>query len=440
MKIVHLVPGAGSNFTCENCIRDNTLANELLRMDHDVIVVPLYLPLNTSGFDITTPAPIFFGGVNVYLQQIFKIFRKSPQWIDRLFDAPFLLNWAASLSRSTQAKDLSEMTLSMLRGEEGRQAKELDRLVQWLTNEKPDVIHLSNALLLGMVKHLKRRLGVPIVCTLQDEDIFLDLLPEPDRAQAWKLMSQRANDIDAFISVSHYYREIMRFRLQIPQERLFTVYNGIRTEAFEPRELLPDPPVIGYMEKLSFDKGLHILIDAFILLREKSRFANVKLHIAGGKTAEDEGFVRGLKKRLKKQGLLNDVELFPDLNPSEKIEFLKQLSILSVPAVHREAFGGYILEALAAGVPVIQPAHGAFPELLENTGGGVLFPPNDAAALAVRLEKLLLDPQRMKSLGEQGRMNVLEKFHCRLTAEAVLEIYQAIGGTSKQRKTTGISI
>jgi glycosyltransferase involved in cell wall biosynthesis len=83
----------------------------------------------------------------------------------------------------------------------------------------------------------------------------------------------------------------------------------------------------------------------------------------------------------------------------------------------------YVIEAMAAGVPVVQPRTGAFPELIEATGGGITYE-GDSNALSVALEELLSDPQRARALGQAGRQVALEKFSADAMARATLEFYQ----------------
>ncbi len=428
MKIVQLIPGAGNTFYCENCLRDNGLVRTLREMGHDVLVVPLYLPLLTDEPDVcSSDVPIFFGGINVYLQQKSALFRKTPRWIDRVFDSPKLLKLAAGMASMTNAEDLAETMLSMLRGEEGRQVKELERLVKWLASrESPDVVHFSNALLLGMAQRIKEELNVPVVCSLQDEDIFVDVLPESQRQIVWETLAQRAAEVDAFIAVSNYYKDFMCTRLGIPDDRVHVVYNGINLEGYKKGSSPPDPPVIGYLERQCREKGLGTLVEAFIILKKRNCVQGLKLRIAGGKTADDELFVEDICQRLDEQGLSDDVEFLPNLIREYRLAFLRTISIMSVPAEHKEAFGIYMIEALASEVPVVQPRHGAFPELLEATGGGILYEPNDAEALATAIEKLLLNPEHARELGKQGRKAVLENFSVERMAYDVVGILEKV--------------
>ena len=269
MKIVHIVPGAGGTFYCPNCLRDCALVRALRQLGHEVTMVPMYLPVLVDADGIAGDVPVFFGGVNVYLQQQFKLFRKTPRWLDKLFDSSWVLRQAAAREGSTEAAGLGPMTLSMLQGAAGNQKKELDRLIHWLTeHEKPDVVHISNSLLLGLAPELKRALNVPVVCTLQDEESWLDHIDEPYDRMCWEAMSAHANDVDGFIAVSHWYAKEMHDRMGIDNDKMRVVPLGIDLDGQEPASLSFDPPVIGYLSRMteSLGLGLNCLVPLKVFL------------------------------------------------------------------------------------------------------------------------------------------------------------------------------
>ena len=153
-------------------------------------MVPLYLPLTLDEADQSAGTPIFFGGISVYLEQKHSIFGSLPGWMHDLLSSRKLLKWAGSKAGETRPEELGDVTVSMLQGEQGRQARELDELIDWLKRlPKPDIICLSNALLLGMARKLGSEIGCPVVCMLQGEDGFLEMLPEPHRTQSWELLA-----------------------------------------------------------------------------------------------------------------------------------------------------------------------------------------------------------------------------------------------------------
>ncbi len=428
MRIVQITPGSGGSFYCENCLRDIAIVKAMRSAGHDVLMVPLYLPLQSDNADSIVSSPIFFGGINVYLQQKSSFFRRAPHWLDRFFDQPILLRWAGRKAGMTNARDLGEATISMLAGEHGRQKKELDRLVDWLAlpDNKPDIVCLSNILLAGLTKNIKNRLGVPVACLLQDEDEFLNSLTSPYVEKAWSLLAESSRNVDVFIAVSKYYAGVMEQRLALPSAKIHVVHVGISLDEFEQVNVSPQIPTIGFLSRMCQDKGLDILIDAFAELKKNEKLKNIQLKIAGGKRADDEDFINTIKRKLDYLGLVSDVEFLPSFDMASNLAFLQTLSVLSVPEKKPAAYGLYAIEAIASGVPVVQPASGVFPELLEITGGGVLFEPNNVTSLVEALKPILLDPDYARNLGEKGRRAVFEKFNVEQTAKEIMRIYEGI--------------
>jgi len=430
MRILILSAGTGS-FHCGTCMRDNALARALRRLGHDAVLAPMYLPMVLDEPSAAGNTPLFYGGINVFLQQISALFRRTPRWMDRLLDSPVLLRLAGARAGMTSPRKLADLTLSMLRGEEGRQAKELERLARWARDERPDVVCLSNALLLGLVRRLRQETGAAMVCTLQGEDTFLDSLPEPARFECWRLVGERARDCSGLLAVSRYHADLIAARAGMDRAAIAVVPNGIDLEGYAPAPAPPDPPVIGYLARLSAAKGIGALVEAFITLRRGGRVPGVRLHAAGSMTPADEAFVAGLRRRVEAEGLRDSVRIRPNVTRQEKIAFLRGLTVFSVPATYGESFGLYVLEALAAGVPVVQPAHAAFPELIQATGGGLLYDPARPEALAESLESLLLDPARARALGEAGRQAVHARFTVDAMARGVLGVFGSALASSR---------
>jgi glycosyltransferase involved in cell wall biosynthesis len=423
MRILFLTPGTGS-FYCGTCLRDNALASALRKQGHDALMIPLYLPPTLDEENVSPEAPLFYGGVNSYLQQKSGLFRKTPRWIDKLLDTPAVLKIAAGRAGSTQPEDLGDMTLSMLRGEDGNQAKELDRLVEWLrTDGKADVICLSNVLLMGLVRRLKRETGAFVAVTLQGEDSFLDSLPEPERTQSWQTLAERAQEADAFIAPSRYYADVMTERCQLPKDRVHVVPNGILLDGYptEPRKSMPDPPVIGFLSRMCPPKGLHTLVDAFLTV--KKSIPNAKLCVIGTQTDADVPYVEGLRAKIAADGYGDDVSFHPNVSREEKIRLLQTLSVLSVPAMYGESFGLYVIESMAAGVPVVQPDEAAFPEILGNLGVGAVYNPEMPDALAKSLVLNLTTPEIMLHSSEIGRRAVREKYSVERMADGVMRVF-----------------
>jgi glycosyltransferase involved in cell wall biosynthesis len=412
---------------CGLCIRDNALVKILRQMGHQVIMVPLYLPFTLDEADQSEGTPIFFSGINVYLEQNSALFRSAPQWFHNLFTSRALLKKVAGKATGTRPEELGDLTLSMLRGEEGRQARELDQLIAWLkTQPKPDVICLSTTLLIGLARRLQTELKCPVVCMFQGEDYFLDALPEPARTDCWKTVAQRGKEVALFVAPTRTYGELMRSKLGLPPEKLRVVFNGISLDDYKTPNGLASTHSLGYFARMCKEKGLDTLVEAFILIRQRGRVNDLKLKIGGGCGPGDEPFVKGLRERLSTAGLSADVEFQPNLDRKAKVEFLKSLTVFSVPALYGEAFGLYLIEAMAAGVPAVQPRSGAFPELIETSGGGVICEAGNAKALADAVEDLLVHPERARALGESGRKAVQEKFSAEAMARETVRVFEDV--------------
>lgn len=404
MKLFLLTPGTGS-YHCGVCMRDNALAKELNRQGHDAVMLPMYLPLTLDEAAANPEAPIFFGGINVYLQQKFALFRHTPRWLDSLFNQRWLLRKAAgSAASQTGGSDVGSLTHSMLLGEEGHQKKELTSLVDWMRQHgKPDAVWLSTALLTGLARQIKVDLQIPVLASLQGEDTFLDSLSPPWKEHCWQALAERAKDVDAFIAPSRFYADLMGRRMQLRPDSIHVIPNGIGVEGFTPVSTPPRIPAIGYLARMTDGKGLGVLVDAYLALKKRGKFSAVKLLIAGAMTNGDEPYVASLKAKLEQAGCASDVEFFPNVSREEKAAFLQRLTLLSVPVRYGEAFGLYIAEAWAAGVPVVQPDRGAFPEMIAATGAGRTFPAEDSEALVAAWEEMLADPQAAHAMGRRGR-------------------------------------
>jgi len=435
MNIIQLTPGAGAMF-CGNCFRDNALVAALRRMGHSITMVPLYLPLTLDEEDQSAQSPIFFGGINVYLEQQSKLFRSAPDWMHSLLASRPLLRLAAGKAAKTRAQDLGELTLSMLRGEEGNQARELDQLIDWLleSQPKPDVVCLSNALLLGLARRLKSQLGCAVVCSLQGEDSFLDALPPIHRTACWQTLAERAREVDGFIAPSRYFANVMGERLGLRADCVHVVHNGIDLTGFDKGTSVSSRqtsenrghPVLGFFARMCREKGLDTLVDAFILLRKAGKARDPVLRIGGSCGPADLVFVESLRKRLQTQNLLGDVEFQPNVDRAGKLAFLRELTVFSVPALYGEAYGLYVIEAMAAGVPVVQPNTAAFPEIIEATGGGVLCAAGDSKKLAEAIEGLFLNPEQAQALGAAGARSVSEKFSADSMARGCLDVFERV--------------
>ena len=421
MKLAFLTPGTG-NYYCGVCMRDNSLAKQLIALGHDVTMLPTYLPHFLDEDNASPDQPIFFGGINVYLQHKFSLFRHTPKWIDRAFDSKWLLRKAAARSGMTSSKDLGEITLSTFRGEDGPLVKEVNKVLNWFKEQgSPDILFLSTIMLAGIGKVLKRELKIPVYGFLQGEDSFLDSLLPEYRSEAWKLLSKDVDQLNGCIAPSKYFGDLMADRLSLSTEKVKFHPNGITSEGIKPNDSLSKNPILGYLARLCPLKGLDILVDSFIELKNTGRHDNLELKIAGGMTTEDEIFVEEQEKKLIRAGLSNYFSISPNISREEKLSFLKNLTVFSVPARYSEAFGLYVVEAMLAGAPVVLPNAGAFPEIIQSTGGGKLYNSSLDGALTKALDELISDPENAKLIGMQAHREVQKKYSNEVLAKKLIE-------------------
>lgn len=413
MRIIQLMPGSGDNFYCENCLRDLTLVRAMARAGHEMTLVPMYLPVEMDAAAVTM-SPLFLGGVNVYLQQKFSLFRKTPRWLDRWFDHPALLRRIGKLSGMTTAHELGQTTLSMLQGVDGRQQKEIARLTDWLVGliPKPDVVIFSNILLTGLAPMLKEKLCVPMVCLLQDEDGFIEALGQPWNQRVWNQISEHLSFFDLFLPVSRYYLKVMQEHLPIPPQKIEVLAPGIDVVNYKPAAASPQVPTIGFLGRMCPANGFDIMTAAFnnLALGDDEFFDNARLLICGGKTSADKTFVNRHLGCLHCPGLSERFEVKEDFSLPTRLEFLERLSVLCSPCRQPPAYAMNVLEAMACGIPFVAPRAGVYSEWAEMTGAGVLYEPNTPFELERTLHALLKDTAKVRELGVNGRQAILTHF------------------------------
>ena len=439
MKIDLITAGTAGMY-CGSCIRDNALAAELLRRGHEVRLIPLYTPTRTDEENVSQQT-VFFGGISIYLEQYLPPFRRTPQALDRLWDSPLVLRALSKLAIRTDPRRLGPLTVSMLQGEDGHQNKELGKLIGWMRSQPtPDVVVLPNSLLIRLAGPIKEALGCTVCCTLQGEDNFLEGLREPYRTESLDLIRAHTGPVDAFLSVSDYYAGFMAGYLGIPEEKTHVVPLGINLEGYErarPPGFLPF--TIGYFARITPEKGLHLLCEAYRDLRHLHGLPPSRLEAAGYLGPEHRGYLREIEQRMRAWGLAGEFEYRGALTREEKIGFLRNLDVLSVPGNYAEPKGLYMLEAMACGVPVIQPRHGAFPEILRKTGGGLLVEPNDRHSLAEAILGLWRNRTRAAELGRKGYEGVRAHYSVEQEAQRTEEVFHRLmRGTGQEEEAAAV--
>jgi len=426
MKILYLTAGAAGMY-CGSCLLDNALATELMARGHDVILLPLYTPTLTDEANVSRPR-VFFGGISVYLEQHIPFFRKSPWFVDRLWDSAKVIRLFSGRGISPNPEDLGALTVSMLKGENGHQRKELGKLLHWLRSESPpEVVHFQNSLLIGLARPIQQMLNRPICITLQGEDYFLERLAENYRREALELMRADVSSVDAFVVYSDFYAKLMTDLLRIPAHKMHVVPMGINLTGFEPRAARSSGVHrVGYFARVAPEKGLHILCEAYRILRRVHQLPPMRLDVAGYLAREHHRYLAEIEKKMKAWGLGDEFHYHGVLDRGSKIEFLQQLDVFSVPVVFDDPKGLPVLEALACGVPVVQPRRGGFPEIQTNTSGGIPFEPGDAPGLADGIRSVLLDENLAQTLKRNGLEGVHRHYSVGRMADRMITLYDSL--------------
>jgi len=417
MKILLIIPGSGDSFYCGNCFRDNLYAQALRNAGQDVVVMPLYLPLTDQSFRADTP--LFFPATSYYVSQKFFGKSKMPRFVEKLLDSPSLLRLASSFSGATSAKGMEQLTLSMIKGDDKHFAEQTEKLIDWIIHhDRPDIIHLSSSMLIGIAKAIKNRINIPIVCSLQDEEIWLDSLDSHYAREAWDSIRDNVSYIDRFIASSEFYKSAALNKIPELGE-IDLVYTGVNIEKYASPNY-PTAPTIGFFYRLNYENGLDILAQSFVKLKTENAIPCLKLKIGGGYTRENKRFVNRIRNIL--QPYINDVIWSDSYNLDEHAGFYKDISLICAPLRFNEAAGLYLCEAFAAGRPAVVPNTGSFGEITGNAG--LLYAPNDSEHLTEALRKILLDTALYEECKKNALKLSLEKYNDNITAKNLLDIYQ----------------
>ena len=428
MKIVYLITGSGGSFYCGNCYRDMIYLRAIRKVPGiSASAIPLYLPPDVTNTESGLDKNVFFGAISMYLREKVPFLRNMPVFLDKVFDSAPMLKMAARRAGTTHTAGLEDMTLNMIRGENAFPEKELQRLVDYLTKDgKPDIIHLSNALIIGLARRIKKKLDVKIVCSLLNEDDWIDEMVEPYQSKAWKLISREAANVDAFITPSNYYKELFISKTGISDKNFHVIPLAIDPGNVNIAERRNNYPALGFFCRISSQNGFDKLVDAFIELKSGDSLPGLTLHVSGGYTGDDKPFIAEQIKKIKAHGLKSFIRIYPEFQGDSKQEFFSNIDIMSVPVRKHDGYGLYILEANTAGIPVVQPATGAFPEIIEKTMGGITYSPDNVSELSANLLKLFKDNNLRAQLGVSGRENVLKELSLDKMAEGLSEVYNLV--------------
>jgi glycosyltransferase involved in cell wall biosynthesis len=428
MKIAYLVPGTGGAFYCGNCHRDRMFVTIMKNNPGtEVTAIPLYLMPNRDNFGDDFGQEVFFGAVSLFIKERVPALRNMPLFLEKLLDSPPMLRFAARQAGSTTPEGLEKTTIGMITGDSPFLLRESEKLLDHLSQHgKPDIIHLSNALLIGLAYHIKRLSGIPVICSLQNEDDWINEMDEPYRSEAWHLIGKASEVVERFVSSSEYYKQFMVSKTGINPNKIEVIHPVDKPEFRVPLRLPDEKPSIGYFSRLSVANGLDKMIGAFLIM--KKSIPDLRLHLCGGYTASDKSFVKEQVARIHKNGYESDLFLHNSFTGTEKESFFRSLDLLSVPVRKPDAWGQYLIESISSGVPVVQPATGASPEIVFMTGGGEVYNNDTAEGLAEAMTRLLSDSERRLKLRDAGIKSLEGELSPAKMKERIREVYQSVLG------------
>ncbi len=411
-----IITAGGAGMFCGSCMHDNTWARALHQASVEVSLIPLYTPIRVDE-ENQTSAPVFFGGINAYLNDHYAFWPKIPRFLTRWLDSPGLIQMATRGAVGNDAAELGSMTATMLRGETGPHRQAGEELAEFVAQLAPDIVCFSNSLLVGSLRALRKRYSGPVYCVLQGDDVFLDGLIEPYRREVMTRLTERVAEFDGYIVHSDFYRDYMSQYLSVPRDKFLELPLAIDCAKHDgrPKSDVGRPPTVGYFARICPEKGFDLLVQS--VLRLKEDIPNVRLRVGGYLGPQHQAYFESVCQLAKPLGTAFEYIGSPATHV-EKVAFFKSLDVFSVPARFQEPKGLYVLEAWANGIPVVLPNHAAFPSLVSSTGGGLLVEPNNSTALAQSLRQVLLNSDLRIELATAGHQGVRQKHGLSSLAQA----------------------
>ncbi len=424
-----IITAGGAGLFCGSCMHDNTWARALHQDGVEVSLIPLYTPIRVDEEDQTS-SPVFFGGINIYLNDHFPIWQRVPRFLTRWLDSPALIRWATRGAVSNDATELGSMTATMLLGETGPHRQAGEELAEYVFSLKPDLVCFSNSLLCGSLRAVRKRYSGKIYCILQGDDLFLDGLVDPFREIALTRLKERAAEFDGFIVHSLFYRDYMAKYLNLPEDKFVHLPLAIDCSKHDgtPKPELGSPPTIGYFARICPEKGLEFLVKSVLTLQQS--IPDVRLKVGGYLGPQNQYYFDHIRRLA--QPLKDAFEFVGSpATHTEKVSFLKSLDVFSVPAQFNEPKGLYVLEAWANGIPVVLPNRAAFPSLIESTHGGLLANADDPSSLSDCLQQILQDSELRWKLANFGYTGVRERHDLSSLATATKQLWLDAGVGTK---------
>jgi glycosyltransferase involved in cell wall biosynthesis len=421
LKILYLTM-AGRRACRAGTARDHVLAQELHRRGHLPALIALMSRPRVASSAFVRPR-VFFGQVSLFLEQRLPVLRRLPPGSDLLWDHPATLALLDHHPFGIDRRTYREIIVSILRGPGGPLRREFDKLLAHVRGQRPDVVCISSGLFLSLARPLKQQLQCPVVSLFHGVDALLELWPVKPRYDALEALRHHVHDVDAFLAASRWQASLMRDWFAIPQEKVWLAPPGVVYAQSVPPERAPraDVPVVGFLGRVAPEKGLHLLCDAYILMRRNGALPGGRLEAAGYLDPEHLSYLAEVKTRMAAAQLASEFVYHGELDSAERARFLAGVDVLSIPSTYPRSDARGVLDALAAGVPVVQPRRGAFPEVVEETHGGLVVAPDDPDQLAEGLLSVLSQPDRGAALGRAARAVLERRFTIEQEVDRMLE-------------------
>ncbi|MCD7896015.1 MAG: glycosyltransferase family 4 protein [Planctomycetaceae bacterium] len=421
MHVLYLV--AGNDVIAGGAtVRDASFVNGLREAGHDVTAVSLYGPATVEGE--LHPSRLFPPLAHNTLRRLFPRLAKFPTTITSMFRRPRPVMSMTSYAVSGKRNDLrGPLAVSLLSGANKMQRREFFRLMELLGDKKADAAIFANTMLSGLAEAISVNLGCPVFCLSQGSDRYVEGLEEPYRSDARKLIRKNARLFRRVVTTSRFFAIRATESLALPANRIKIVPPGIETATLinpAPRKRIPF--TIGYLGPIRKEKGLDILVEAFeTLVRDTT--VNPELWISG--QIEDGRYWNRLHRRLESKALAGKHKVFGLLSGNGRREFFEGLSVFVVPSRQPESRATHMLEAMAAGVPVVGPASGIIPEIFQYANGGLLVSSESPSWMFTQaLELLASMPDTADEMGRAGSEGVVEHFSIASSSRQLADIIE----------------
>jgi glycosyltransferase involved in cell wall biosynthesis len=231
--------------------------------------------------------------------------------------------------------------------------------------------------------------------------------------------------------------------LEIPSDRISVVPLGISMDGYSRRGAgdREDGGAfrVGYLARIAPEKGLRLLAEAYVRLRTRMNGAPARLDVAGYLAPDQRSYLESARAVLAQAGIADEMTYRGELDRAGKRAFLRDLDVFSVPATYDEPKGMPLLEAMASGVPVVQPRRGAFVEVVNKTGGGALVDQDDPDALASGLHSLWADAALRDRLGRVAFDAVRKHYTIAHSADHLIGAYESLAGGPSANVSKGVA-